>query len=245
VARRLVITVGVSLFTSASWRSEGPFEKLGDYRRWVEDLKAEPERRRGSNGGTRDALVGALRGNEAGLAEWFFWPPDEPLRYSAELATLWLWMGHEGFRDLVGFVEDRYDQVDLVGPSDAADEARVAGLHLLAVLEDPVGLAQVEFRDVLTSRSVERRVEHFSDYLGGLPATDSVDLLVSGGYKAFAMMASTFAASPQRKATWRVIYVHEASEKELIVQGQKGEKLVFDVSGTNVPLRLERDASSV
>lgn len=217
--RVLVITVGTSLFTSASWRPEGPFSLIEDYRSWCEkNLLTSPAARRASSSRTEAELEERLKARYGNDVHYFAWPPGPPLRYSAEITTLLRWMQKEGSRDLPPFLERTYQRIDLVCPSDEEDRARVAADHLHAVLTSKLGLRHVELRNVLTSRSIEEKVAHFQSYLTSLDGQPS-DLVVSGGYKVFAMYAALAVARAGDRRPWQIIYVHEESLAELIVQG--------------------------
>ncbi len=224
----LAITVGTSLFTSASWRPEGPFALIDGYRGWTTDLLKEPSARSSSGRRTRDGIEARLNQRATGDPGYFVSDLRAAQRYSAEVSTLLSWKEREGERELRDFINDRYGRTDLVCPFHPDDPARIAADHLLTVFRERLGLESVEIRDVITGRSLVDRVRQFQTYLQELPPKATVDLVVTGGYKVYAMFASGFAASPARRDRWRVIYQHEDHDRELVVQGaREGEVRLF------------------
>lgn len=232
----LVVTVGTSLFTSASWRCEGPFATIPCYRTWREDQEEEPAKRRANAGSTAEDLQLRLEERNAEDVERYFdWNPHRALRYSAELATLLRWMEYEGRTDLGTFLSERYGRVELVCPANTEDPARIAADFLLAALHDRLGVSNVRITEALVGRSIRDQVRHFSEYLESLGTDTAVDLVVSGGYKAFAMYASLVAAAPGRRQKWQVLYIHEDSYTELIVQKLREGRLVVEVDREPIP----------
>lgn len=233
MSRRMVVTVGTSLFTSASWRSEGPFALIPGYPDWSVEHYESPRARREAGGDTAHDLQEQLGHGWPGDIDYFVWPPDTALRYSAEVATLLRWQQHENETDLARFLADEYERIELVCSSDQSDPSRIAAGHLDAVMTQRWGLGCVELQEVLTSESIRDKARHFGNYLRRL-GTDRqpTDLVVSGGYKLFAMYASLFAAAtPWQRENWRVIYLHEESHTELIVQKGNEEGFVVEVDG--------------
>lgn len=232
----LVVTVGTSLLTSASWRRESPFGEIPGYTQWVDHRLEDPGGRRAASGRTDDRIAERLRlRDDADLAH-FEWDPSHARRYSAELTTLLRWMENQGGRDLREFLAARYPRIDLVCPVAPEDAARIAADYLAEVLRRRLGIEAVAIRPVFTSESILDRVRHFRDYLHGLPAAESVVLVVSGGYKAYAMFASAFAASADRRERWKVIYVHEDDYRALLVQGSEEGQLKLAVDGRSFAL---------
>lgn len=214
----LVITVGTSLFTSASWSLDSPFGEIPGYGRWVKEMLEDAAKRRAVSGTAHRRIVERLQARDPGDLAHFEWKANRARRYSAEVTTLLRWMARENADDLKTFLEERYRRIDWVCPSDPGDEARIAADYLAAVFRDRLWIAASETRPVLRSGAIADRVRHFGEYLEGLPADGAVDLIVSGGYKVYAMAASVLAATEARRGRWRVIYVHDSSLVELVVQ---------------------------
>ena len=216
---RLVVTVGTSLFASASWEETGAFAEMKGYSRWCGKLLERPLERRASNPKLLGRIEEYLRKHESAARCAFAWP-GRPLRYSAEISTLVNWQGKVGGRQELGaFLNGRYKRIDLVAPSDRDDPARLAADHLQGLLVDRIKADNVHVADVLTSPSIQDRVDHFQEYLRSLiSAEERIDLVVSGGYKVFAMSAAVIASMPRLRGRWRLLYVHEDSYNELIVQ---------------------------
>lgn len=233
---RMVVTVGTSLFSSASWRVEEPFASLPGYRRWAGELIENPSERRTAARQTPRHIEAVLREQpEEALAAFDDGGPA--LRYSAELSTLLLWQGREGSRALGPFLNERYDRVDLVAPCDRNDLAWLAAAHLRAVLAERLGVERVRVVEAITSPAIKDRVRQLRGYLDTMAAeTDRADLVVSGGYKVYAMVAAALAVAGERR--WQVIYVHEDSARELIVQD--GKSLAF--RDGSVPLLADADS---
>lgn len=214
--RILVLTVGTSLLTSASWRPEGPFERLPGYGTWVREHLDSPSRRRADRS-TGSRLERLLREGEpdntpSRFAEAFCLPySGSALRYSAEVSTLILWMLQQGDYDLAKFVRRKYSRIELVAPVETKDPANLAAKHLASIFEFHK-IGQIAMRPVLTGPTLRDKVEQFKKYLLNFdPANQPVDLIVSGGYKIFAMYSGAFISRPQAPEGWRLIFLHEQS----------------------------------
>lgn len=232
----LVVTVGTSLFTSASWGLESPFGEIPGYTRWAGAWLEEPGRRRSASGQTDDEIGERLSRRDPDDLEHFEWRPSRARRYSAEVTTLLRWMQNQGGDDLKAFLTSRYRTIDWVCPVDPEDPARIAAEYLVEVCRRKLGIAAARLRPVLTSPSILDRLRHFRDYLQGLPAGEGVDLVVSGGYKVYSMFASAFAASADRRERWKVIYVYEEGGHELVVQGAEEGQVKLAVEGRSLEL---------
>jgi hypothetical protein len=239
--RILVVTVGTSLFSSASWRGEG-FFNFPRYRRWLEELDADgrpfwlrsPERR------ARDEKtcerVGALLTVKAPAELSPLVTIDgseDPRRYCAELTTLLVTYretshGAASFREFLS----RYESVALVCPSNRDDEASLAARHLESILlfQGARNGSGTLLKQTLRSGSSRGRIQQWGEFLGTLDA-DDVDLVVTGGYKGFALLAGDAWARTGSKRGWRVIYLHQDNETDLFVH--EGDRIVARSPGQN------------
>jgi hypothetical protein len=153
----MYVTMGTSLFDSASWLGTGEvLAKVRDYGEWLtQEAMSSPEARRASRSAarTRAALMEHLSVGNAG--EWTAFVPGDlrngtprgpAMRYGAELATI-LKMYEEGaasresFRE---FLTSLYERVEVLFEQDAGADgrpnpARVAGEHLVAYLNSAAG----------------------------------------------------------------------------------------------------------
>lgn len=215
--RRLVIPVGTSLSASASWRNQGRLLEVHGYGEWLTPGYLEdPKRRRTRGWSVAEELAELLvKCPPAELARFFEWHPDHPRRYSAELTTLArLYENHrEAQEDFAGFL-GRYQSIDLVAPGSRTDPARIAANHLQQILGGTFRHPRCEVKEVLVSRFLTQRIERLARFLEELRG-QRVDLLVSGAYKAYTLVAGLMAAG--NPGTWRLIYLHEEQEGQLIV----------------------------
>lgn len=223
---RLVVTVGTSLFSSASWRAEGRMALVRGYREWTEEpLLENPGRRRTEGWRTVIEIEDQLRAAPTELADRFVWDPQVPKRYPGELTTILRL--HE--RDaqspetVAEFLRRSYERVELVCPSAKRDPARIAAEHLAVVLEKVLEHPSVVLADVLTSSHLADKMEQFARYLESLP-DEGIDLLITGGYKSFALQAG-LRASGRPPGVWRLLYLHEEHMSDLVVAtvGERGE----------------------
>jgi putative CRISPR-associated protein (TIGR02619 family) len=221
---KLVVTVGTSLFTSASWREEGRFGMIRGYDSWIEKYKGKPGARAASGKYVPEKIEARLGQRNASDFAEFEWEPQCPLRYSAEITSLLRWAENGRAADLSAFLKENYQGVDLVCTSGSKDPSRIAADYLCGVLEQRLGVQGVRVADELVGQSLLDRVEHFQTYLRSLPVDETVDLVVTGGFKAFAMFGAVFAATAERKQ-WKVLYLHEEKYDNLIVQSFKDSDL--------------------
>lgn len=215
--RRLVVTVGTSLFSSASWKAEGPLALIAGYRAWTEEpLLANPGRRRTEGWKTAGQIEEQLKARPEGFAEAFVWDPEEPKRYPGELTTvLRLYRKEARAPETVAeFLRRSYARVELVCPTGRGDPARVAAENLEVVLGSVLRHPGVSLAEVLTSPHLADKVKHFATYLHSLP-DDGIDLLITGGYKAFALQAG-LSASGRPPGAWRLLYLHEEHMSDLV-----------------------------
>lgn len=223
--RRLVVTVGTSLFSSASWRAEGRLALVRGYREWTEEPFLEnPARRRTEGWRTVVEIEEQLRAAPGDLADEFVWDPEVPKRYPGELTTILRLYEKDGAGETVPeFLRRSYERVELVCPSGQRDSARVAAEHLAMVLENVLEHPGVVLAEELSSSHLADKVEKFARYLENLP-DQGIDLLITGGYKSFALQAG-MRASGRPPGAWRLLYLHEEHMSDLVIAtvGDRGE----------------------
>ena len=225
--RILIVTVGTSLFSSATWRGEDVFDFRG-YRKWLEELdkKGEPLWLRSPERRVRDeATCQKIRDVLTEKAPADLSPlvtiasSEDPRRYSAELTTL-LVTYRETSHQAASFREflSGYESVSLVCPSHRDDEAHIAARHLEQILlvQGAPNATGSLLRSILRSGSSRGRIKQWGEFLGTLEA-DDVDLVVTGGYKGFALLAGDAWARTGSKRGWRVIYLHHDNETDLFI----------------------------
>lgn len=232
-ARVLVVTVGTSLFSSASWRCEGDFAKVKGYSEWTKHVLNDPHRRRTEYPDTEERIRKLLTAGTQATARRFELDVDHPLRYSGELTTLIRMYQRPGaWTDVPAFLRHRYARIELLAPTNEANESRVAARHLEVILAEKLGHPNTTLPNALRSPHLLDLVPQLRHHLAALAASgEEVDLLVTGGYKAFALLAGKFVATQPENRSWQAFYVHEDAEAQLIVEG-RSETWVAD---TEVP----------
>lgn len=227
--RILVVTVGKSLFSSATWRAENHFDFRG-YRRWCEELDAKgkpfwlqnPERR-AKDDATCQKIGNIVKDKAPSELSRLvtITDSDEPRRYCAELTTLLAMYrapGHhtESFQSFLS----GYGAVDLVCPTDERDEAHIAARQLEQILlaQGAKNASGSLLKKILRSEAPRHRVKQWGEYLDALTKDkNNIDLVVTGGYKGFALLAGDAWARTGSELGWRVIYLHQDKEEDLFV----------------------------
>lgn len=244
--RILVVTVGTSLFSSASWSCEGELKSIRGYRDWIEEHLEDPAGRRSSGARTAEALE-KLLGEQGPQITAKHFAPDfgRPLRYSGEMATLLRWSQRfgRGEESTAGFLERSYREIQLLAPTDDNNPSRVAASHLQVILRDRVGHPNVTLPGSLRSSHLHELLDHLRNHLATLAGTETeADLLVTGGYKAYSLLAGKFVATQPRDHHWRALYLHEDDIGQLIVEGRAETSIGQEkVGGTRWPLPLGED----
>lgn len=222
IPRRLVITVGISLFHSASWKNEEPFANIQDYDRWLDHERLiDPRKRRAWAGRVATgavieerirkllsanpelpAAVQAFEGAFAGTEK----------RYSAELSTLMaMRLKLDPRRSFSAFVQ-AYTSIVFLHGEEKADESNVAARHLATVLKTYAGV-DVQQRGI--GGSIGEQLKQLIEFLAKDTNAPPTDLVATGGYKAFAIIMghSYFQHASQG---WRLFYLHESDMGDLI-----------------------------
>ncbi len=225
--RTLVVTVGKSLFSSASWRREKPFD-FRDYGKWFDEVDdkdksflSSPERRAKDDETCRKIHKILTSHDPTELSRLVaIGSSEDARRYCAELTTLLVMYrapGHfaESFREFL----NRYEAVALVCPADEEDQAHLAARHLEQILlahgaSNPSGSL---LKAVLRAKTSRHRVQQWGEYLDTLAERNNIDLVVTGGYKGFALLAGDIWARAGSERGWRVIYLHQDNNEDLFV----------------------------
>jgi len=219
--RIMVITVGTSLYQSASWQTQSvPLAKNLGYSRWVHDYLDNPRRRAsmvegdcGSETGIRIELELQALLKVENATEWARYVERDmrhPLRYSAELATMIKLYDLEGqhYRDLSGFLSEIYSVIHLVTDEDTMDHGHIAAHHLLEQIKifvpEVSDLPKIEPK--IAGQHLDNKMVSLSSVLALLPVDSEVDLLLSGAYKIYSMVASMWLTQREK---WRAIYLHQ------------------------------------
>lgn len=220
--RTLIVTVGTSLFASASWKCEGPFSKVRDYKSWLTDENLKnPGGRRSRGWRTSAALEKVICSDPEGTAAYFDLDVYQPLRYCGEITTLLRvfeqeCQGDESFED---FLRRRYPKIRLLASADEENDSNIVARHLRKIMYTILAHPDVEVAAVLRGLRLPNLIRHFREYLEKQASSSedrNVDLLVTGGYKAYSILAGHWVA--QGGGGWRVLYLHEDEKLDLVVE---------------------------
>ncbi len=231
--KRLLITVGSSLFHSATWRPDGPFAKISGYRRWTEEpflcsprLRSQMCEGKASGRSVEDAVENLLFDTcrePAKLDDLVALDgPSCPSRYCAEISTLFgMQKTPLGQTDLAQLLE-AYDHVELIAAKSPKDESHAVARHLRKTLSKLTGYDRIILCE-LDGTALRDRMEQFEITLRrlGEEAQGEVHIVVSGGYKAYATVAARHLASHR---SWRTIYLHEHAVVP-IIENWKGLRI--------------------
>lgn len=238
MARRLIITVGTSLFHSASWRREGAFETIAGYEQWLAPpYIVEPAARKAWAGQTAGAAIAAQ------IEELLTADPEAPElvglfdsgfhiagQYSAEISTLIaMRLKLNKHVDFPSFLRTYASIVFLHGSN--GDPTEVAARHMAAVLR---AHTVVECR-ALDGRRLQDQLESLVVHLKAVQDHD-VDLVATGGYKAFAMALAHIYWLRARDG-WRLFYLHESDTGDLIQEWRKGATRQTEIRDTAIVWR--------
>lgn len=226
--RTLVVTVGTSLFSSASWHCEDALNFSG-YRQWIESFLEDPAGRRSAGTGTAATLKRLLGEEETEITEKYFAPDfDRPLRYSGELTTLLRLFQRFGAtgESFAAFLQRNYREIQLLAATDVYNSSNIAARHLLVILRDKVGHSNVTMPGTLRSPHLHELVGFLRDHLSDLAGSGvEADLLVTGGYKAYSLLAGKFVVMQPEGRGWRALYIHEEQEGHLIIETKDGTEI--------------------
>lgn len=227
--RNMIITVGTSLFESATWANEGPLEEVEGYAGWLEPGTLEsPAGRTGYRSfdgevtGERISARLKTRIDGRNAVQWAEQVTPgfgQPMRYSAEIATLILRAREELKRELDPqnfreFLQANYSSINLVCSNDPADESQKAAFHLREYIyrltgEEARPVFSVNVAPVITGSRLNEKVQSLFRYLLDLKS-EEIEIVASGGYKIFAVSCAQLLP---RHASWRLVYMHESSQE--------------------------------
>ena len=227
--RNMIITVGTSLFESATWANEGPLKDIEGYDGWLKPSTMEsPAGRTGYRSfdgevtGERISAQLKTRIDGRNAVQWAEQVTpgfNQPMRYSAEIATLVLRAREELKGELIQqnfhkFLQDNYSSINLVCSNDPADESQKAAFHLREYIyrltgEEARPVFPVNVAPVLTGARLNEKVQSLFRYLRDLESED-IEIVASGGYKIFAVSCAQLLP---RHASWRLVYMHESSQE--------------------------------
>lgn len=249
MGKMMIVTVGTSLFHSASWEADKIKEDLGLYwstynENWVtgEGLK-NPELRKKNDGGVSDILIQKLTVDNA--TEWadrlaLYQRRRTPImRYSAEIATILQYADQKASNNWKNFL-DEY-QFIFVHDDNPRSSSYVIAHHLkeqlLKLTEEKLEIKLEGITDFSADsvEALEPGLKKFSYFLVEKIKEnhDRIDVIASGGFKIYGYIALQY-ISPK----FHVIYMHEeldrvvdfyTEETELTTQNQAIEETVAEI----------------
>lgn len=249
--RRLVITVGTSLFSSATWDpAADPVREIAGYIEWCEPgsefldhprARAEEATPEGiSPRLIREGVENALRADVNGSLALHVVRPDKgpPGRYSAEVTTLlewcaWVTQG-KSLKSLGDFLLAEYSGCDLLCGADPKDESAVAADHLASLLQ-VLGYPSSEVQRVLGGGSVADQLAGLASYLSAVPIGQDLDFIISGGYKVY---GTVIGLALNKRPRWRVLYLHESSAGIVQFKADDIHLLGSGVSDRQIPFSI-------
>ncbi len=232
--RMLVVTVGTSLLTSATWKPEGPFAAIPGYgSQWCTEPRLSSQQQRVAAVAQGGSITGeSIRRGVRQALETTLTRPDSlvalaaeptdvepPGRYSAELATIVCLFREERQpgEDRAAFFARRYGGgCWILSSADRSDEASIAATHLTAVFRH-LSRSRVVHEPVLPAGGPIVQVGALQTWLWGRPQDSTMDIVVSGGYKIFATDVGQLL---NFRHGWRSLYLHESSA-DLVEQTSK------------------------
>ncbi len=232
MSKVMFVTVGTSLFHSASWEPDkAVLLGVQGYYQWTADVAIlkEPEARKRTSAARRiqaDLEEGLRHDNAPVWAERLAHDltsgnpdPNTVMRYSAELATiLKLFVAEGGTDSLKDFLRS-YDRICL--PCDSSDQGtaklpRVAAHHLAAylnllagsegLLAQPLPVAGLSSTDPETLLGETTGIKELGKKLLKEEA-EQLDLIASGGYKLYGIYLYQLLVS--KRLPVRLFYIHE------------------------------------
>lgn len=235
MSKVMYVTVGTSLFHSASWEADDVKEHIRHYEEWIskDPLRSPEARKRTLHAESIEAVLkkALCAGDHALWAQRLARDlrdgdpsPDTLMRFSAELATIFKMREQASefatLRDFLG----SYSRIHLVSDSgtgrSGSDLQFAAANHLtcyLNQLSGNQGIAQVLPIPFLSSTSPAELLgdrtglgllaQHIASDLEHL---SQIDLVISGGYKLYGIALSPLLRLPDVAA--RLLYIHEDGE---------------------------------
>lgn len=236
MAKRLIVTVGMSLFSSASWNNAGPFADISGYSEWL-SLDGPAARKSFHMGAyIEQQITDLLLGDpESGALVAQFAPGfSRANRYSAEISTL-ISMKHKlnrfvSFGDFLG----SYGPVVLVHGGGDGNPSAAAARHVAAALNTHASLRNAELKSLDGGGDIRYELKNLVEYLQNLNH-DETDLVATGGYKAYAVALGHVYWQRLDKG-WRLFYLHEHKSDmgELVQEWAGTEGPRTDVDGISI-----------
>jgi putative CRISPR-associated protein (TIGR02619 family) len=238
VARVMYVTMGTSLFHSATWALDdhGLAIEMERYSGWlVAPFLDSPEKRMSDvrSDSIRSRLKRKLTIDNGD--EWAQRLPKRlrtgtlpaltPMRYCAELSTL-LKMAEEGaFRDFQAFLAS-YQEIRLCYDGDFYDAEglnlpHVAAEHLKAILHAVFSRTSVTTLSLpgISSREPKTLLAALRTFRDHLQRREEVvDLVLTGGYKIYGALLAPLA----KKDSLELIYIHEGSDNLVVYHDGEG-----------------------
>jgi len=233
----MVLTVGTSLFHSASWEAEGPLADVPGYRSWLrrQELLREP-RQRDRDARTQKVVEARLLESDQGATvdpkPWVeilpeelrggtFPTPEHTMRFSAELATLLILAEQRklSVRELLLSYDALWIPADPTryGPQAGERKSYVAAVHLQAYLNRIAGEEKARLWEIpnLSSTRPRELLDALSVLRGR--AVDlgeqylQIDLVLTGGFKLYGYVLAPLASgtAPTESRLIRLVYIHE------------------------------------
>lgn len=225
--KQMIVTVGTSLFRSASWENSGCLLDIVGYDAWLSNsCLANPELRAAYlpadaiTGRTGESIISQLQASISApnAAKWTQQVAIDfahPLRYSAEVATILRLAEAEGLASLdqalLSRFLRRYEHLAFLTAGDRTDLGHRAAHHLAEQVAALAGTGTVlpgliRVETALRGSNLTERVRSLVTHLDGLGGTE-YDLVISGGYKVFAAICGQWLVGRPR---CRLVYLHEA-----------------------------------
>lgn len=242
MSKCMIVTIGTSIFHSACWDKHNPafMEKLGTLQDEYTEIFANPgvandpgglfnpEKRRKGGQSLESFFKKQLNGEDASnWPEWVaqFIPPVSPaMRYSAEIGTILRYAENESAENDTSWqsILDPYDFY-FVYDSNTTSVSAIAGLHNQTYLKKLLGGDPDRFKpktiEGFSSQKPKPLVKALDEYRNfldkqriSLGRYETIDVVISGGYKIYGLIAYGFLSSPR----YRIIYLHEEAEQVVI-----------------------------
>lgn len=250
MSKCMIVTIGTSIFHSACWDKHNPafMETLGTLHDNYAEIFANPgvtkdpgglynpEKRRKGGQSLESFFKKKLKGDDAGnWPEWVapFDPPDSPaMRYSAEIGTILRYAENESEENDTNWqsILDPYEFY-FVYDGNTTSVSGIAGLHNQTYLEKLLGGSPDRFKpkaiEGFSSKKPKPLVTALDEYRTFLDSRrisleryETIDVVISGGYKIYGLIAYGFLSSPR----FRIIYLHEEAE-QVVIQDKDTMKL--------------------
>lgn len=242
----MLVTVGTSLFHSASWNFDDTFIKeknIVEYTNWLDEGNREndpgplisPEKRQESNGQFKKHFKTKLISGLDEVDKWtnYFVKDihiEDILRYSAELSTIFE-LGLNSKDGLVNFLKEY--KIDLIADPNPEgskpNEQYVAAKHIEAYLNNldaglnvntvnVPGISSKEPDDIIGKKGISGINLLTSIIDEYLKTASELKIIASGGYKSYGFLFGQFL---QLRANLFIVYRHEQGDNLMIINRDK------------------------